>query len=327
MRVGLVFVVVAGMVGCAEAPSEAPNGWVDRSAGWGDAELVDLSEARDVGLSPDSVLSTPTSGVAFDVEGLLARVGMSGVTCNVDPATGVVTTDFDLPGDGETVVDSNGHTAVVSTDTGVYLHEIGVHHDETEPLVEVSAAPIEEGWRIGAAALLDSGLVSIHDDFGACSAHFQGGAWLDVPFDCPSEISGDRQGGSFWMAGRDGLWNVTELGGVRLGTADGVDWDAASQVAWTHEQTTLRAVSADGVELWAADLGSGILDVETLGDTGRAAVLVNTSPQDTIAIFEADGTLSGVTRYGETGRTLTASADGSRLALGLSGGIAFFTVE
>lgn len=326
MRVGLISLLVSGLFACSEAPSEAPNGWVDASTAWGDADTLDLSDARDAGVSPVSVLSTPTSGVAFDVAGLIARVGMSGVTCNVDPSTGVVTTDYDLPGHGENVVDSNGHHAVVSTDAGLFVHELGEHDDPTEPLVEVDAQPIELGWRIGAAALLDAGLVSIHDDFGACSASFQDGAWLEVPVDCPSSISADREGGSFWMAGRDGLWNVDELGGTRFGSADGVDWDAASQMAWTHELTTLRAVSPEGDELWAHDLGSGILDVETLGDTGRAAVLVNTAPQDTVAFFEADGTLVSVMAYGESARELTASPDGSRLAIALSGGMAFVDV-
>ncbi len=318
MRLLVGSVVLMSLVGC-NAIEE--GSWSQANSGWGDAAPVDeaiWTEARDASIIERiSRVDQPAAGVVFHPETLLARAGMSGITCDVDPESGTVTTDYDFPGHGESVVDGLGDKVLISTSEGLYQHDIMQEDPIGLMLVNVDGEQLDNGWFVN-AALVDDGVVAMKDDWGKSAVHWTGDdLMMELPFDgARSELSVDHQSSVVWAAGRDGLWAVDKAGGVFMGPGEHVSWDSMAAFAWVADDSRLASVHPDGSVSWALDLGGEIMDVDAMGDHGTAVVLIDMGGDDKrVTMVDRDGVLLAWAPVHESALELAVSEHAERLAV------------
>lgn len=282
-----------------------------------------------------STLHENTRGVVVGNDGR-AQVGLDlGTTCEVDTQYASMSTDYDYPGDDESVddIDDRGEgdvRVVVTSEKGAHI--------QTEDGFWGGASEDYEVPNAVQSRLLDVGAAVLYNDGGySCGVEWVGGA-----VDARAPIKGDQCDdittmsvdpvvGTAFIGGSNGVTAVTPDGTTAVVTdeqSELSEWDATTEVLYVAAlgSSTVRGYEADGTELWTASVDGSITGLDDMGL--RAAVAVS--------IQLADG--SGGVRVldGATGEPLEdiatptpadairVSDDGRSLALVEEGQVHFY---
>ncbi len=167
--------------------------------------LVACAPGENEGLALRSVLQRATSGLVLHANGENGHAGMSGTNCPFDTASGRVTGDYDLPGEGERVVD---HGPSPLGDETVLL----VLERDLWMLEKSSGEYVVSG--LGArgavdARLIDAGAAVVLRAGDACAIGWRGWeapiARRELPA-CPSAMAADPASGQLALVIDGALW-------------------------------------------------------------------------------------------------------------------------
>ncbi|MCO4743207.1 MAG: hypothetical protein KC912_00360 [Proteobacteria bacterium] len=271
-----------------------------------------------------SSLSRNARGLVLHQDGSIGHAGMMGTNCPFETSEGSVTGDYQLPGEGEKVVDSGdliGENTVLlllgddahllDKSTGEYTHET------------LTVAGLEE------ARLYEGGIVALsREETGACLV-----SWSD------SEESVAAPCGDLDVNPETGLAVIAHERGVSLVSANDVFrvadfgdsgvYDHNAQAIYTSDAQTVRALEEDGTLRWEVELEGRVVDITEAGATGAAAVFV-ALPDGAGQVVYLDGDTGArqaSVRTPGLADELTVSADGSTVAITRAGAAHFYRLS
>lgn len=297
---------------------------------------LSMLAACDGGLqfSHTSTLHQNTRGVAL-LDGDYARVGMNGTTCDVDPSYAGVSTDYDYAGSEDTIHDVEGGKVIVTSDEGLHVidRNPGVAQSES-----VRPTFGNADWTDGIAT--DDGAVLFGEASTGCMLEWVGyGDDITATLkpsvcDASPGIAVDPTTGTTWVGTIDGISVASPVSdAVSPFLEEGADlmvFDSATELMYaaTRGETEVRALDLEGTEIWRADVGGGVTDVEDFGE--RASALVSVAYADgTGAVLVLDGfTGELLSELGtpDGNQELTSSEGGSEIALVRDNEVHFYSV-
>jgi hypothetical protein len=209
-----------------------------------------------------------------------AQVGMVGTTCAVDTEWATLSTDYDYPGDDDTVEDvgeQGGNVVVlVASDEGVHIQK-----DDGFWGADTDNYPVPD---VQQGLLLDEGVVVLAGDHEDCGVE-----WVGTTNPGRTDLSPDICAGSPGLGADPTLGHafVGYNGGVSLVTPSSsvvvseepselVEWDSYAEVLYAAEigGTTVRGVEADGTLRWTTEVGGAVLALDDMGVRASAVVTV-----------------------------------------------------
>ncbi len=306
-----------------------------------------LTTACELGTAPmshQSTLGQMTRGIvlhdADTPSDSGAQVGMSGTTCDWDPVYGGIGTDYNYPGEDETVDDvaenDNGDVqVVVSTDKTVHIQESGDTLNTSSRDYEIDGVLVAQNYENGAIVLTEG-------DGNDCSL-----VTVGTDNDTTYDLKGDRQclgvhtletdptSGSAWVGSDAGLFSLegAEMVTINEEPANIVAYDPYTDALYTAElgDSVVRAIEPDGTVRWETDVGASIFSLDDVGAEEAVAVSVNyTDGTGTGAVIFVDGNTGEIRTNQQTltqNNTVVTSRDGSQLSLANSGGAEFYGVN
>lgn len=245
--------------------------------------------ACDGGAAPiawQSSLGVRTNGVVLHGRGDIGHAGLSQTNCPFETAHGMVTGDYDLPGEGEQVQDEGtswlgDETVLAVLDGRVWLLEKSTGDYRVDDF---------ELPGVGQARLSAGGIVGLRHTSGAmCEVVWQAGGSAPAP--CANGFAVDVDTATAWVADPAGVWQVTpDATAVMTTGGDLVAFDAASGAVFVADRdgTTLTALEADGSVRWERTMDGAVRAVAASGAAQAAAVvLAHADGRGEIAIVDA----------------------------------------
>lgn len=215
-----------------------------------------------------STLDSQTRGVALSDNGLDAHVGMIGTTCTIDTNWGCPTSDADLPSDEEMVLDHFRGDTLGSSPEAVHIIRAAAWQADLDIAVP----------GVKAAVLRSDGPMMVAGDATTCSLHV-GGVTVAAPGGACADdasIDFDRDGGVAFVATRDGVVSVSDLGSESLAAAaDLVSFDAVSNLVYvaTAGDRVVQALRPDGTQAWSVQTDGPISSIAARGSHGQVLVM------------------------------------------------------
>lgn len=295
------------------------------------ASLATACEWQPTTFTYQSTLYTASRGVALNAtpEGE-AQVGMNSVTCAVDPTWATVGTDYDYPGNDDTVEGTNDTGVVVITgDDKVHLQHITDYWTTTSDDYDVP--------RVVTTVPTDTGAVAVAGSTSSCTVNWVGGTVATAhlkPEACGNytDVGADPTTGTAYVGTTVGVFSVDPEGGTQITEAgvDIVQFDAATGLLYTAVTGSdeVTAIDEAGNEVWTSFVGGSITDITDMGTQAQAAVSMGL-PDGTGAVVLLDGFT------GAPGSTLllpspadeiTSNDSGSEVAVIDDERVGFFTV-
>jgi hypothetical protein len=286
--------------------------------------------AEGMTFTPAGTLYAPTRGVVlFDEADLSSgavdsgsQVGMNGTTCAVDTQSASIGTDFDYPGDTESVTDAgqdaDGDVVVVVTS------DKGVHLQETDGWNATSADfEVPDAYD---AVLLDEGAIAMRGD--GCAAQVvgrtSGNGVVMLPAgscDHPHMVQADPTTGTAWVGTTTGLHEVQGRTTVQITDvpAELTAFDAVADVLYTAQvgDSVITAVETTGDVRWSVDVGGAINSLDDLGTWAAVgAVVAYADGGDALVVLDG---YTGLVRTDmglpSSDVTVSSSRDGQNIAL------------
>lgn len=295
------------------------------------ATLATACEWQPTTFTYQSTLYQATRGVALDATPAgEAQVGMMGTTCAIDPMWATAGTDYDYPGDDESVDGKTpGGVVVIRGDDKLHLQHnadpwTSSSDDYDVPNIQI-AVPTADG-AVAVAGTSSSCTVQWYGD-SRDSAHLK-------PDVCGSitDVGADPTTGTTYVGTTVGVYSVTPEGTDHV-TEVGVDivqFDDVTGLLYTAVAGGDEVVALDpsGAEVWTSFVGGSVTDLTDMGTQAQVAVSVSL-PDGTGAVVLLDGFT------GAAGSTLllpspadevTANDSGSELAVIDDDRVGFFSV-
>jgi len=305
--------------------------------------VVALATACDMGSAPlahQSSMDVMSRGVALhDADSSFdgAQVGMRGTTCDVDVAFGSIGSDYDYPGDDETVddvaTDDNGDVNVIVTgDKGVHIQQTDGWNTSSRDF-EIDGVVVGRNFEDGAIVLAEG-------DGDDCALHVVGTDNDRVVRLKPDQqclgvhtLETDPTAGGAWIGSDGGLWSYegSEVVVVSEAPSNIVAYDPFTDGLYTAELggTVVTAFEPDGSIRWQSDVGASIYSLADLGAEEAVAVSVNYD-SGTGGVLFLDG-WTGEQRAEEPVSTpnnrVVTSRDGRRLAIVSNDRVDFYDVN
>jgi len=225
-----------------------------------------------------STMQRSTNGLVLHDDGAAGHAGMLGTNCPFETDFGMVTGDYDLPGEDEEVQDVGSHVLgsnsvlLVQTST---LHVLNKNSGDyvTE---EVDLPGVLSG------RFSDDGVVAVVDAVIGCSVEWFGDdgsvSVVEIPRCSPNAFDVDPQTGTAYVGTVDGaLEIVTPVGSVDADTGgDLLAWDPVAEATYvaTLDGDTVEAVASDGSVRWSTSVQGAVQVLEPAGRHGAAAVML-----------------------------------------------------
>ena len=272
-----------------------------------------------------STMEAQTRGVAMFNWNEQGIAGMAEQTCSFDIGRGVVLGDLvDLPGSDDTVVDSDGSQALVTSGGGLWqVSDWGDVNNVNTPDNVVDAAFTMDG------------ITSIVSSDETCGVHYAD--WSDSTialrdFDCSSAvIEAGRETGMVFVADGSRVLRVDRVVTEQIeSNADLLAWDDAAGVLViaNSQGSDVRGIDSAGNVEWTVAVDGIVDSIDTLGwesrtlvsftkpDGSAEIVVLNSNSGDTHANVEVPETV-----------TVIASPDGVTVALDDGDAVHFYDVD
>ncbi|TNE84444.1 MAG: hypothetical protein EP330_29975 [Deltaproteobacteria bacterium] len=257
-----------------------------------------------------STLSRNTRGLVLHEDGSKGHAGMLGTNCPFETEQGTVTGDYQLPDEGEKVVDSGD---LIGEDTVLLLLGDDAH------LLDKSTGEYTHETLTFAnlvdARLFTGGMAALTEDLGSCRLEWSDGQTSESP--C-GELDVDIVTGTAMVRHPRGV-SLLDAEGARViaePTAHAV-LDSVAAAVYVADGQVVRGLDHDGTVRWETPVDGEVLALSEAGATGAAAVFVGFD--DGLGeLLYLDGDTGAVqARVGTPGWAdeLTVSADGSTVAL------------
>jgi len=234
-----------------------------------------------------SVLQRSTQGLVLLDDGSAGHAGMLGTNCPFETDYGMVTGDYDLPGEDEEVQDIGRHVLGANSILLVQDHAVHIlNKNDGDYAVESLDVSQVIGGRF-----FDGGVVTVSGGDAGCLVDWFGdqGDGLQV------ETAGCD---AFDVDPIDGTTYIdTVEGGVRIVTPSGsVDtpvsgdllaWDAVSEVTYVASLggDTVDALTPEGEVRWRTTLSGSIQVLEAAGRRGAAVVMLERPDESGLLVY------------------------------------------
>jgi hypothetical protein len=258
-----------------------------------------------------STLSRGTRGLVLHDDGERGHAGMLGTNCPFETQQGTVTGDYDLPEQGEEVVDSGD---LIGEDTVLLTLGDAAHLLEKSSGVYTHETLSFPGLRD--ARLIRGGLVALVEDGERCRLEWTAGASEDSL--CGSlDVHGEDGTALVWGPEGAAVYDGTEAR-ILDSLPSAAALDAASEAVYAAEESIVRAFDLDGMLRWeVADLGGEVRGLTEAGATGAAAVFValEDGRGKLLYLDGATGSIQASVLTPGVADMITVSADGSTVAM------------
>lgn len=257
-------------------------------------------------------------GVAY-TDDASAQVGMYGVTCAINPSTGMIEEDVDIEDEDDDVKDSfDGDALIADSDSFTVYRPSGGFG-----MGNLDSVPVPGLQDVGFSA---DGIVSLAAD--GCAVDFHG---LDV------QVSLGEVCDTATLASHGSQARVAVLDGTtaHLVGSDGsvIALGAASDIAmgdstvYTASNDVVSAFDLDGTPLWSRSFDSTITDLTNMVDA--AAVMMDTRQGygEFLTLDSLTGEETSQMLTPTAARQVVVSQSGDELAMVLDEAIHFFNVQ
>ncbi len=279
-----------------------------------------------------SSLQRTTNGLVLHDDGGAGHAGMMSTNCPFETDFGLVTGDYQLPGDDEEVQDVGSHVlgpnSILAVQPGAIYVLNKVTGDYLTDSVEIDGAVAGRFFDEGIVALVagEKGcFVDWIDDDGNVDSSASDGC-------SPGSFDVDPQTGTAYLGGSDGtLEIVTPDGSFDAETGgDLVAWDPKAEVTYvaTLDGDVVVGIEPDGSTRWSTSLDGSVKVLESAGRRGAAAVMLEKADGSGLLVYLDGWTGDEITKL-ETpsaANALTASGDGSTIGMVLEDETHFFGV-
>jgi len=278
-----------------------------------------------------SELEFATRGVALSPGGDDSVVGMMETTCQVDVLDARIGDDYDFPTAAESVHDNS---LLLGEDTVLVISDAGAHVTYPERFWDGMTDDFGRPGVVDGRIYAD-GIALLGDDGEeGCELEWYNGsdvASLSVASMCAGAgMAIDRETGRVWLGDGDKVVSAQPGGSSDVDqAADLLAWDASAQVLYAAKAgaTVLHGLEADGTLRWASDVGGAIVDFDSMGDLGKAAVMIARDGQGAIVTIDGfTGTIEGEMSTPEAALDLETSDNGKAMALVLPREVHYFEI-
>lgn len=255
-----------------------------------------------------------------------AWIGMAEMTCRVQVMSGGIDADIDVqPEQTETVTDASAGGVVTLTPNTIQMI------DHTGTPTETLFVP----GVVDARTTADYNIVSLISEGANCSvvrsSDRDAKTSLTGACDGGAGFAIDRIRGTAFVATTEGVMRLDEGAEPALVTdGDIVSWDRTSQALYvgTDGSNTIRALDADGEELWLTKVGGPVVQIESIADAG-AYVLVDLDGRGAQIwwLDPATGAPEQLMLVRTPVDALAVSPEGDRIGIATQGQIDFFDVN
>lgn len=281
-----------------------------------------------------STLHQDTRGVAL-ADGDYARVGMSGTTCDVDTEYGSISTDYDYPGNDDTIHDVEGGKVAVTSDDGVHI----VNRNPTA-MVERQDYDLPVATYTD-AVIIDDGVVVMGETPAGCHVDWAGrdldASAVMKPEICSANpaLAADPTLGTAWVGTPEGIYTSSPIEGegTALLTEEGADLlvfddTVGFMYAAIAGQNEVRALDLDGNQVWSMDVMGAVTDLADFGS--RSSALVTVQYDDgSGSLLVLDGLTGQITSEMGTpdgNQRIASSEGGGKVALMRDSEVHFYNV-
>jgi len=205
---------------------------------------------------------------------------MLGTNCPFETDFGMVTGDYDLPGEDEEVQDLGSH--VLGSNSILLVQSSAVHilnKSSGDYVAESVPLPGVLGGRF-----FDAGLVAVLDHGAGCSVEWidddGGTSTVEVGGCSEAAFDVDPATGTAYVGAAGSVEIVTPEGAVDADTGgDLVAWDPVVEAAYvaTRGGDMVEAIEPDGSVRWTTSLSGAVQVLEPAGRHGAAAVMLEQS--------------------------------------------------